>query len=118
MRFTPRSFQSRRPGCSSACSSGDSWFDSGAGDEFPRHRVDSGASTVKAWRLIDATRVGLMTEAEGVLHREGEVYGARDPIGRVAEVQSLARSPRVMEIIAAVLAPGAFAVRGLFFDKT
>jgi len=44
-------------------------------------------------RLIDATRVGLMTEAQGVLHREGEVYGARDLIGRVPEVQSLAKSP-------------------------
>jgi ectoine hydroxylase-related dioxygenase (phytanoyl-CoA dioxygenase family) len=69
-------------------------------------------------RLIDATHVGLMAKAEGVLHREGEVYGARDLIGRVPEVQLLARSPRVKEIIAAVLASGAFAVRGLFFDKT
>jgi len=69
-------------------------------------------------RLIDATRVGLMTEAEGVLHRDGGVYGARDLMGRVSEVHSLARSPRVHEIITAVLGFGAFAVRGLFFDKT
>jgi len=69
-------------------------------------------------RLIDATHVGLMTEAQGVLHREGEVYGARDLIGRVPEVHSLASSPRIKEIIAAILGPGAFAVRGLFFDKT
>ena len=69
-------------------------------------------------RLIEATEGGLMTEARGVLHREGEVYGARDLIARVPEVQSLARSRRVSEIIATVLGPGAFAVRGLFFDKT
>jgi hypothetical protein len=69
-------------------------------------------------RLIEAIQLGLMTDAQGVLHREGEVYGARDLIGRVPEVQSLAKSPRLKEIIAAVLGPRAFAVRGLFFDKT
>lgn len=69
-------------------------------------------------RLIEATYLGLMTEAQGVLHREGEVFGARDLVGRVPDVQSLAKSPRLKEIIAAVLGPGAFAVRGLFFDKT
>ena len=42
----------------------------------------------------------------------------RDLIGRVPEVRSLARSPRVKDIIAAVPGPGAFAVRGLYFDKT
>ncbi len=68
--------------------------------------------------FIDATHGGLRSGAEGVLNREGEVYGARDLMGRVPQVRSLARSPRIKEIIAAILGPGAFAVRGLFFDKT
>lgn len=70
-------------------------------------------------RLIEATRAGLLTDDDGVLHRgDGGVYGARDLIGRVPEVRALARSPRVKDIIAAVLGPGAFAVRALYFDKT
>ncbi len=68
--------------------------------------------------LIDATHLGLSTCAAGVLNRQGEVYGARDLMGRVPEVRSLARSPRVKKIIEAILAPGVFAVRALFFDKT
>jgi hypothetical protein len=37
-------------------------------------------------RLIEATHVGLMSEAQGVLHREGEVFGVRDLVGRVPKV--------------------------------
>ncbi len=91
-----------------------------------RHSVDGDGYVIipelleagEVSRLIEAIHAGLMTEASGVLHREGEVYGARDLMARVPEVQTLARSTRIQEIIAAILGLGAFAVRALFFDKT
>ena len=53
-----------------------------------------------------------------MLHREGEVYGVRDLLSQVPEVRQIAESPQVMEIVTAVIGSRAFAVRGLFFDKT
>ena len=69
-------------------------------------------------RLIAATRVRGSSGEAGVLDRQGEVYGVRDLIRQVPEVGRLAASPPVMAIVAAILGPGAFVVRGLFFDKT
>ena len=69
-------------------------------------------------RLIEVTRICSSTASDGVLEREGEVYGVRDLIWRVPEIRRLARSPELLEIVEAILGPSAFVVRGLFFDKT
>ncbi len=68
--------------------------------------------------LLEATRTYAMGEHDGRLDRRGEVYGGRDLLWRVAEVRRLARSASLMTIVEPILGPGAFAVRGLFFDKT
>jgi ectoine hydroxylase-related dioxygenase (phytanoyl-CoA dioxygenase family) len=48
----------------------------------------------------------------------GEVYGGRDLLWRIAEVRRWAQSQELIEIVDSILGRGAFAVRGLFFDKT
>jgi hypothetical protein len=68
--------------------------------------------------LAEATRTCLSSGGEGVLERDGEVYGVRDLLRRVPEAGRLARSPLLLEIVESILGPGAFVVRGLFFDKT
>jgi ectoine hydroxylase-related dioxygenase (phytanoyl-CoA dioxygenase family) len=69
-------------------------------------------------RLIEVTRIGSSTASDAVLERGGEVYGVRDLIWRLPEIRRLARSPELLEIVEAILGPGAVVVRGLFFDKT
>ena len=69
-------------------------------------------------RLIEATSILSVGSVEGVLRREGEVYGVRNLFSRVPEVGRVAESARVLEIVRAIIGPRAFAVRGLFFDKT
>jgi ectoine hydroxylase-related dioxygenase (phytanoyl-CoA dioxygenase family) len=69
-------------------------------------------------QLMEATREYASAAHDGRLDRRGEVYGGRDLLWRIPEVGRLARSPELMSIAEAVLGPGAFAVRGLFFDKT
>jgi hypothetical protein len=68
--------------------------------------------------LLEATRSYSSGDHDGRLDRRGEVYGGRDQLWRIAEVGRLARSRELTAIAEAVLGPGAFAVRGLFFDKT
>jgi hypothetical protein len=68
--------------------------------------------------LIEVTRICSSTARDGVLERGGEVYGVRDLIWQVPEIPRLAQSPDLLEIVEAILGPGAFVVRGLFFDKT
>jgi ectoine hydroxylase-related dioxygenase (phytanoyl-CoA dioxygenase family) len=68
--------------------------------------------------LIEATREYASGTHDGRLDRRGEVYGARDLLWRVPEAARLARSPELSAIAEAVVGPGAFSVRGLFFDKT
>jgi hypothetical protein len=68
--------------------------------------------------LIEATRSYSSGDHDGRLDRRGEVYGGRDLLWRIAEVGRLAGSPELTTIAEAILGPGAFAVRGLFFDKT
>jgi ectoine hydroxylase-related dioxygenase (phytanoyl-CoA dioxygenase family) len=68
--------------------------------------------------LIDRTQRELREKRAGLLERGGETYGMRDLLWRSAEIRRLAASREFMEIVRAVLGPGAFAVRGLFFDKT
>ena len=71
---------------------------------------------VATW--IELTRTCVSGPSAGVLERGGEVYGVRDLIRRIPEVRELAESPALLEIVAAILGPRAFVVRGLFFDKT
>ncbi len=52
------------------------------------------------------------------LHRGGAVYGARNLLRDVPAVRALARSANLRSLVEPVLGAGAFAVRGLFFDKT
>ena len=68
--------------------------------------------------LIEATASYSEGEHDGRLDRRGEVYGGRDLLWRVPAAAELARSPALITIAEAVIGPGAFAVRGLFFDKT
>jgi len=56
-------------------------------------------------------------EAEGVRRRES-VYAIRNLLEAVPAVAGLARSPAVRALVEPVLGPGAFAVRGILFDKT
>src|SRR5262245_31591534 len=68
--------------------------------------------------LIEATRAYAAGAHGGRLDRRGEVYGGRDLLWRNPEIGRLARSRELSAIAEAVLGPAAFAVRGLFFDKT
>jgi hypothetical protein len=52
------------------------------------------------------------------IRRGPSVYGLRDLLDRVPEVRSLAVSPSIRSMVEPVLGCGAFAVRGLWFDKT
>ncbi len=69
-------------------------------------------------RLIEATRLYATGTSDGRLDRRGEVYGGRDLLWRIDEVRELSRSRDLLDIAEAVMGPGAFAVRGLYFDKT
>lgn len=68
--------------------------------------------------LLEATSNYATGSDDGRLDRGGEVYGGRDLLWRRPEIAGLARSPELLAIAETVLGPGAFAVRGLFFDKT
>lgn len=75
--------------------------------------------------LVDAATARAVAEAVdrrgeggGVLRREDATYGMRDLLRGVPEVRALAASAPLVDLVAAVLGPGAFAVRGLWFDKT
>ncbi len=68
--------------------------------------------------LVEATASYSEGEHDGRLDRRGEVYGGRDLLWRLPEAAELARSPELVAIAGAAIGPGAFAVRGLFFDKT
>jgi len=66
--------------------------------------------------LVDAVdRAGPL---DAVLRREGDVYGMRDLLRAVPEVRRLAGSPALVNLASSILGPGAFAVRGLLFDKS
>ncbi len=75
--------------------------------------------------VLDAEAVAALIAAvdragplDAVLRRAEEVYGMRDLLRAIPEVRRLAGSPALVDLAEAVLGPGAFAVRGLLFDKT
>jgi hypothetical protein len=80
--------------------------------------LDHVLSPAHAAELLAATRAYATGGSDGLLDRRGEVYGGRDLLWRIAAVRRLARSADLMTIVEPILGPGAFAVRGLFFDKT
>jgi hypothetical protein len=80
--------------------------------------IEGVVSTRVVAELIDLMRRHVSDKRTGVLERGGESYGVRDLLWRVPEIKRLAESRELMEIVWAILGPGAFAVRGLFFDKT
>jgi hypothetical protein len=80
--------------------------------------LDRVATPDRVAELIEATRVYATGSSDGLLDRRGEVYGGRDLLWRIDEVRRLSGSRALLDIAEAVLGPGAFAVRGLFFDKT
>jgi hypothetical protein len=80
--------------------------------------LDRVATPDRVGELIEATRVYATGNSDGRLDRRGEVYGGRDLLWRIDEVRRLARSRELLDIAETILGPGAFAARGLFFDKT
>ena len=66
--------------------------------------------------------IAAVTRAEdalpATLRRGQSVYGLRDLLGRVPEIRRVATGAAIRGLVAPVLGPGAFAVRGLWFDKT
>lgn len=68
--------------------------------------------------LIDLAMPYLEVGGPGVLERGGETYGVRDLLWRSPEVAQLAASPPLLDLARAVIGEDAFAVRGIFFDKT
>jgi hypothetical protein len=68
---------------------------------------------------VDRARLDAERSADPAsLRRAGVAYGLRDLLGRVPEVRRLAASPAVRSLVEPILGPGAFAVRGLWFDKS
>jgi ectoine hydroxylase-related dioxygenase (phytanoyl-CoA dioxygenase family) len=93
-----------------------SWIDR---IECDGYAILEGVSTPdRVAELIEATSAYASGVHDGRLDRRGEVYGGRDLLWRNPEIARLARSTELTAIAEAVLGPGAFAVRGLFFDKT
>jgi ectoine hydroxylase-related dioxygenase (phytanoyl-CoA dioxygenase family) len=80
--------------------------------------IDNVLAPGQVAQLIELTQSCSSSPREGVLERGGEVYGVRDLIWRIPEIRQLAESPELLEIVEAVLGPGAVVARGLFFDKT
>src|SRR5262249_48209390 len=76
------------------------------------------AAPERVAHLIEVTREYASVAHGGRLDRGGEVYGGRDLLWRIPEVGRLARSRELTAIAEAALGASAFAVRGLFFDKT
>ena len=68
--------------------------------------------------LIEATQEYASGTHDGRLDRRGEVYGGRDLLGGSRKPAGWPARPSSRRSPSAVLGPGAFAVRGLFFDKT
>ncbi len=83
------------------------------------HAVIEGVISPDVVREMIALVQGyLACNGAGILGRGGETYGMRDLLWRSPEIKRLAASQELMRIARAVLGPEAFAVRGLYFDKT
>lgn len=68
---------------------------------------------------VDALLAALARAGEGeAVRRRESVYAIRNLLEEVPEVRALARSAAVRALVEPVLGEGAFAVRGILFDKT
>jgi ectoine hydroxylase-related dioxygenase (phytanoyl-CoA dioxygenase family) len=83
-------------------------------DEYGYAVVPGVIGRAEVDRLLDALR---RAGGDGVRRRES-VYAIRNLFDEVPEVRALAASPAVRALVEPVLGPGAFAVRGILFDKT
>ena len=72
--------------------------------------------TERVIALADA--VERASASAGSLRRDESVYGMRGLLRSVPEVLALAVSRAILDRVDAILDPGSFAVRGLWFDKT
>lgn len=69
--------------------------------------------------LLQAIETAKKSNASGVRKsRSGETFGIRNLLQLAPEVRQLAVSSAFMNLVAQVLGPGAFPVRGLYFDRT
>lgn len=68
-------------------------------------------------RILAALDDAGEADADGVRRKES-VYAIRNLLEVVPAIRSLARSPAVRSLVEPVLGAGAFAVRGILFDKT
>jgi hypothetical protein len=92
------------------------WLGSLARDGFVV--IEGVVSTHVVAGLTDLMQYYHAGNGAGLLERGGETYGMRDLLWRSPEIQRLAESPELIQIARAALGPAAFAVRGLYFDKT
>jgi ectoine hydroxylase-related dioxygenase (phytanoyl-CoA dioxygenase family) len=92
------------------------WLGSLARDGFAV--IEGAVSTQAVAELTQLMQRYHAGDGAGVLERSGETYGMRHLLWRSPEIQLLAASRELMRIAGEVLGTGAFAVRGLYFDKT
>lgn len=92
------------------------WFESLTRDGFAV--IEGVVSTQSVAELTDLINGYLAGTGSGILARRGETYGIRDLLWRAPEIQRLAQSPELTQIVRAAVGPKAFAVRALYFDKT
>jgi hypothetical protein len=73
---------------------------------------------VEGWVAMVERGLSLVESVPGVLQREREVYGVRNLMTVLPEIQRLAHDPRLRRLVTSVLGDGAIPVRALYFDKT
>ena len=84
---------------------------------------DLGFALIPEWIAADlatdlASAVDRVSEATAALRRDESVYGMRDLLRSVPAIRALAGSRLILDQVDAIIGPGSFAVRGLWFDKT
>jgi len=69
--------------------------------------------------VVDALLPALAdVDHEGAIQRRGSVHAVRNLLEAVPQVQALARSEAIRNLVVPVLGSGCFVVRGILFDKT
>ncbi|WP_435017093.1 phytanoyl-CoA dioxygenase family protein [Tundrisphaera sp. TA3] len=68
--------------------------------------------------LVDRVLSAVEEARSESLQRDGETYGMRDLLRAVPEARRIAGDPVLLGLAETIVGPGAFAVRGLWFDKT
>jgi ectoine hydroxylase-related dioxygenase (phytanoyl-CoA dioxygenase family) len=68
--------------------------------------------------LLLAALAAVDEESEAAVQKRGSIHAIRNLLEVVPEVQRLARAAEIRSLVEPVLGAGAFAVRGILFDKT